>query len=144
MLQITLMTLHFLGNHGGQSLAARHGLLAIFFLGMYHAQGLDGAVMARKRRASKLGGCQATQGIRAAYSQSTRASTGSVLLRSPRVRKAASATRIDEADFYLAVSMQSQGQIEAVIAAGFQADADALGSQLPRLRMRSASRRNPI
>src|SRR6266852_5452391 len=40
-------------------------------------------VRARKCRATGLGGCQETQGMRAAYSQSTRASTGSVLLRSP-------------------------------------------------------------
>src|SRR5246127_4809804 len=40
-------------------------------------------VRARKRRAIGLGGCHSTQGIRAAYSQSTPASTGSVLLRSP-------------------------------------------------------------
>src|SRR6202171_1945432 len=84
MLQITLMTLHFLDNHGGQSLAARQGMLAIFFLGMYHAQGLDGARDGAQAQGQRTRGLPSHHGIHAAYSQSTRASTGSVLLRSPR------------------------------------------------------------
>src|SRR5205807_9220435 len=79
-------------------------------------------VRARKCKATGLGGCQETQGMRAAYSQSTRASTGSVLLRSPSDSAKRRATRIDDANLHLAVRLQGQRQIQAVIFTGFQAD----------------------
>ena len=43
MLQIALMTTHFLDCHDRQSLAGSQGVLAIFFLRVHNAQGLDSA-----------------------------------------------------------------------------------------------------
>src|SRR5216684_7117793 len=77
------MALHLLDHQDRQGLASCRRIRTIVLLSMDNTRSEMARVKARKCRATGLGGCHRTQGMRAAYSQSTRASTGSVLLRSP-------------------------------------------------------------
>lgn len=110
MLQIALMTLSLPENQQWQSLATSQGMRTITLLGVHDAQALDGRRDGTQAQGNWTRGPprlpRHARGILAKYAGIDR--IGLVSL-TERFRELASATWIDDADFHLTVSMQSQG-----------------------------------
>jgi hypothetical protein len=76
-------------------------------------------VIARKRRAVELGGCQASQRMRCILAKCGGIDGIRFASLAQRFREAPGTTGIDHADLYPRTRMQRERQVKAVVAAGF-------------------------